>query len=136
MKNKISYLVILFLMFLLIGCDGLKSEHITERYYLVAVDSAEEMTLSYSVDNDNSTVGVVSKTVFSVGYNDEYIIVKQHPLNNRKIINYFIVPIYKSINYSPEKGVIGPLSLKQFEENRKDLNISNILFTIEIEDLK
>jgi hypothetical protein len=136
MINKIGILVVLFSIFLLISCDGLKSEHITERYYLVAVDSNEDMTLSYSVDSDNSTISVVRKTVFSVGYNDKYIIVKQHPFNNKKIINYFIVPIYKSLNYSPEEGVIGPLNLKLFEEKRKNLNISNIIFTKEIDDLK
>lgn len=80
--------------------------------------------------------GVLEETVFAVGFNDKYIIAKQHPADDRAIINYYIVPIYKENTLSPEKGVIGALTLKQFNEKRKELNISNVKFTKEIENLK
>ncbi len=128
----------LFLATLLFSCNGLKNEHITERYYLVAVDSREDMSLGYSVNNNNSSfVDVVGETVFAVGYNDKYIILKQHPANNRNTTKYYIVPIYKSFNYSPENGVIGALTIEQFNEKRKELHIPDSLkFTIVQDDLK
>ncbi|MFO0478187.1 MAG: hypothetical protein ACK50L_05345 [Bacteroidota bacterium] len=138
MKNSIKYIYGLFTAASLFSCNGLKNEHLTERYYFVAVDARENMSLGYSVNDDNSSfVDVVGETVFAAGYDDKYIILKQHPSNNRAITNYYIVPIYKEFNYSPEKGVIGALTLEQFNEKRKELNIPDeVTFTKEIEDLK
>ncbi len=127
-----------FILFSFINCNNLQNEQISLRYYLVSVDSKENMSLGYSINDDNSSfVDVVGETVFSVGFDDKYIIVKQHPYNNRNVTNYFIVPIYKSFNYSPDTGVIGALTYEKFMMARKELKISNDLnFTREIENLK
>jgi hypothetical protein len=112
--------------------------HLTERYYLVATDVPENMSLGYSVHDDNTTfVDVVGETIFAAGYNDKYIILKQHPSNNRTITNYYIVPIYKEFSYYPEKGVNGPLTIEQFNKKREELKISRDLkFNYQINDLK
>ena len=138
MRNSIKYILGLFSVASLFSCNGLKNEHIIGRYYFVAVDARENMSLGYSVNDDNSSfVDVVGETVFAAGYDDKYIIVKQHPENNRSVTNYYIVPIYKDFNYSPEKGVIGALTLEQFNEKRKELNIDDsVMFSKEIENLK
>ena len=138
MKNTITHIFGIFTAVSLFSCDGLKNEHLTERYYFVAVDARENMSLGYSVNDDNSSfIDVVGETVFAAGYDDKYIILKQHPSNNRAITTYYIVLIHKEFNYSPEKDVIGALTLAQFNEKRKELNISDeVTFNIEIEDLK
>jgi len=94
------------------------------------------MTIGYEIDKNGNTVDVVSETIFSIGNNDKYIIAKQHPNRNKNIVNYYIIPIYKEFTYSPEKGLIGPLSLNQFETKRKELKISNLTFDKNIEDLR
>lgn len=138
MRKTIIYILGIFTAVSHYSCNGLESEHITERYFFVAVDTRENMSLGYSVSDDNSSfVDVVRETVFAAGYDDNFIILKQHPRNNRSIINYYIVPIYKEFTSSPERGVIGALTLEQFNEKRKDLNISEgVTFTRIMEDLQ
>lgn len=123
---------------MLSGCSDLHHEHITGRYYLVAIDTKETMSLCYSVNDDNSSfVDVIGMCVYSIGYNDKYIIAKQHPSNNRDTIVYYIVPIHKEFNYFPEKNVIGPLSDAQFRKTRKKLFIPDgLTFTYTIRSLE
>lgn len=131
---KIAYA---FLLSSFIGCQGfVKDEKITGRYHLVSIDIPEDLTLCYKLESGDYK-GVLEETIFAVGFNDNYIIAKQHPSNNRAITNYYIVPIYKENILSPEKGVIGALTLEQFNEKRRELNIpESLVFTKEIEDLK
>jgi hypothetical protein len=137
MKKNIVKIAYAFLLSVFIGCKGVSDEQVVGRYYLVAMDYVkEETSLSYKLE-DGNYVGVVDKTIFAVGFNDNYIIAKQHPSNNRAITNYYIVPIYKENTLSPEKGLIGALTLEQFNEKRKEFNIPDeVTFTKEIEDLK
>ncbi len=119
------------------SCNGfVKDVEVIDRYHLVAVDTDEGLGLAYKIDSSDNYVGVVSETVFAIGYNNDYIIAKQHPDNNRKIINYFIVPVYKEYTLFPKKGIIGPLTLQQFHVKTQELAIDNLTFTKEIESLK
>lgn len=137
MKPIRRYKELLVSLLFISGCGGVSEYKVVGRYYLVAVDYVKEGTsLNFQLD-DNSSYGVVKETVFAVGFNESYIIAKQHPSNNRAITNYFIVPIYTENTLWAEKGVIGPLTLEQFNEKRKELNIPDeVTFTKEIEDLK
>jgi hypothetical protein len=136
MKTNFKIIITLVLTNIFFSCNDIKNNQIIGGYYLVAVDTKDNMTIGYEVDENGNTVDVVGETIFSVGNNDKYIIAKQHPNRNKSIVNYFIIPIYKELTYSPEKGLIGPLSLNQFEAKRKELNISNLTFDKNIEDFK
>ena len=141
MKKTILYLSILMLFF---GCQDLAiKEKIIENYYLVAADDSEGTILSYHDSSDgNNYSGIIEATVFAVGYNDNYMIVKQHPCvlphsPDKKITNYYILPLKNGMDWKTKNGLVGPLTLEQFNEKRKELNISDELtFTKEIEDLK
>lgn len=102
-------LLLLLTLLVLSGClsDYNYNQEITKGYSLGAMDEKENMSLY--VSNDGYDVGIVSETVFAVGYNDSFIIVKQHPNNNRSITNHYIIPLKYSISKSSEKNVIGPL---------------------------
>ena len=71
-------------------------EKITRAYYLTAADVLDQCALSYNYSEEEGCFVIVPRTVFAVGFNDNYIIVKQHPDNNKKHTNYFIVPICTS----------------------------------------
>jgi hypothetical protein len=137
MKNKAVFFLILYLFS---GCIGFSTkEKIINNYYLIATDSEEQLSLSYCDPNDkNGCIGIIGATVFSVGYNDTYIIAKQHPSNNRSITNYFLLPINnKDRHWGDNFGLIGPLTVDQFNEKKKELNISESLkFTIVKDNLK
>jgi hypothetical protein len=54
-------------------------KHLIGNYYFIAVDTDKDMNLSYKLENGDY-MGVAGSTVFAAGYNDDFIIVKQHPL--------------------------------------------------------
>lgn len=126
------------------GCSGLAiEEKIIDNYYLIATDVGEDCSLSYHEPTDGSNYGtIIEATVFAVGYNDKYMIVKQHPRTfpnppDKKITNYYILPLRKGMDWKNKNGLIGALTLEQFTEKRKELNIrESLTFTKEIEDLK
>ena len=141
MMKTISFLLILLIF---TGCGGLAiKEKIIDSYYLVAVDIDEDCSLSYQEPTDEDNHGIViGATVFAVGYNDKYMLVKQHPRTfpsppDKKITNYYILPLKKGMDWRSKNGLIGPLTITQFDEKRKELYISDgVKFTKEIEDLK
>lgn len=141
MKQRILYLLILSL---LSGCLGFDiKQKVVGNYYLIATDEEEQLSLSYCEPSDqNGCGGIIEGTVFAVGFNANYIIVKQHPRifpnpPNKNITNYYILPLKDTMNWRTKNGLIGPLTLDQFNEKRKELNIPDSLkFTYENEDLK
>jgi hypothetical protein len=138
MKNfiKLKIITLVILLLFIFSCNDLNEKHIIGRYYLDTVDYVEELMSLYFKYDDGNSIGVVNQTVFAVGFNEKYIVVKQHPDNNKKITNFYIVPIYKEETYWPEKGLLGPLTFEQFQEKRKELNLTNVEFTIIKESLK
>ena len=68
----------------------------------------------------------VSWTVFAAGWNDEYIIVKQHPMgpgaasSDRSVTNWYIVRI-------SDDNVFGPLTEDEFVAKRVELGVPGTL---------
>lgn len=106
----------------------------SERYVLIAVDSPGQMTLSFEL-GDGSTVGLVGPTVFSIGTDDRYIVVKQHPSRNsfgefdRSKINYFHRTTSAALP-DREKGVLGPMRKDEFEKVAQQLSLPPFSKTI------
>ncbi len=138
-------MLLLIITFELIqSCGGLVyNEHLFSNYYLTATDDEDDMSLSYHAAKDGSDYGtIVPATVFAIGYNSNYFIIKQHPRitpNNpdKKITNYYILPIKAEFNYRSMNGLIGPITFEQFQIKRHELGIPDSLtFKKEFEDLK
>ena len=52
-----------------------------------------------------------------IGWNDRFIVAKQHPSDNKSVINYFILDMVRDSQFSdPEVSVAGPLSVTEFKE--------------------
>ncbi|HLX54181.1 MAG TPA: hypothetical protein VKR58_09575 [Aquella sp.] len=129
-------------LFVIQGCIGgfgldIK-DHLVGIYYLAAADDDRQCSLTTHEPSDGGNYGnVVNQTVFAVGYNEKYIIAKQHPDENRKITNYFIVPVEQHITRENLKNLMGPLTYDQFLAKRHELSIPDSLqFTKEYENLK
>ena len=137
--KTINNILFFFLILFLTSCMDLgstPSKHVVGEFYILLPDPAGQITLSYqNQDNKGSYWGVVGAMVFSVGYNEKYIIAKQHPQTfpkspNLKITNYYIVPIDMYVAKTHQVP-IGPLTLEQFNEKRKELNIEKVKFAWE-----
>ncbi|TKG95776.1 DUF3997 domain-containing protein [Puteibacter caeruleilacunae] len=140
-KNKFNLSVILLVSMIFTSCIGsvVYERKLTAGYELSANDHISGMSI-YTTD-EQYQIGIVNATVFAVGYNKNFIIVKQHPFEgnsvNKAITNYFIIPIKNDGNLPPDKNKIGPLTYHDFLKKRNELGISNDLnFTITIDELQ
>lgn len=94
-------------------------EHLVGPYYLNAVDIREQMSLAYALE-DGSRIGRVDATVFAVGWNDRYIVAKQHPTDDRRVTNYFLLEMARDSAYAdPSASVTGPLTETDFQSKAK-----------------
>lgn len=145
MRKLINVRHAILLLLFFSSCIGAASyeKKLTLNYGLLAIDDMNGMVL-YCLDG-GYRIGIVSATVFAVGLNDDFIIVKQHPCTsesnssdsiNKQITNYFIIPIKNKISENIEKNIFGPLTFEKFEKKKKELKISNIDFTIVFKDLE
>jgi hypothetical protein len=130
MKRILKYLIT---GILLTACSGMYEKHLTGNYYLTKTDYAdEELSLSYKLENGDY-IGVVNPTLFAVGYDDDYIIAKNHPqirgafTFNKNVTYYYIVPLKYKVHHSPDENRIGPLSEEEFKAKRKELKMSDSL---------
>jgi hypothetical protein len=115
------------------------------QYIVQDVDARGQMDLGVDVGNGTSFT-LVGPTVFSIGADDRYIVVKQHPGTDafghfdRSATHYFIVD--RSVRLDPpddpsaaamQKAIRGPLG----EANFKKLSATLALpaFTITFDDL-
>jgi hypothetical protein len=103
------------------------------------MDVAEDMEIIH-IDKDGYMISIIGATVFAVGKDENFIIVKQHPKNENRIdkksVNYFIIPLKNKRSNIEEKNIIGPLSLKEFNNIKNKFNISNMNFDIVFKDLE
>ncbi len=125
------------------GCQDLAlKEKIIDNYYLTATDVGEDCNLSYKEPDETIYGTVVGATVFAVGYNDSYMIVKQHPRSfpsppDKGITNYYILPLKNGMDWRTKNGLIGPLTASEFKMKRKELDIpDNLTFTKVLKDLE
>ena len=116
------------------GCGFVHDEHITGPYRLIAVDVDNQMSISYDL-GDESAVGRINETVFAFGFDERFIVAKQHPNGDRSVTNFFYLDMTKDSNYAdPTDSVTGPLTEKEFESEAKLLNLpkfSRILTALE-----
>ena len=101
----------------------------SERYVAMAIDSPEQMFIAFD-GADRSASQLVAATVFAIGADDRYIVVKQHPAKNslspgdRSRTNYFYIERTHSPNFRErQRGVTGPLSEQEFRERAAALRL-------------
>jgi hypothetical protein len=103
-------------------------EQIVGPYQLIAVDVPEQIEVAYSLGKD--AVGRIPETVFAVGWNDRYIVAKQHPHNDRAITNFYILDMSRDSATDDPTAVTGPLNEADFARERSELGLPAFKRTI------
>jgi len=94
-------------------------------------DISEQMGVCYTLEKGDC-IGRIPETVFSVGWNERFIVAKQHPSNNRSVTNYFILEMARDSKLAdPSASVTGPLSAAAFEERVASRGLPPFTKTIE-----
>lgn len=73
---------------------------------------------------------VVDSYVYSVGHNNLFIFVKQHPNLDKTKTKYFLIDVAKN-SKDVQKGIFGPLDKDQFEKRLKEFRIANAEFDLD-----
>jgi len=128
----VPFYVLLAFVTLLGGCGlwyAAYDKHLVGPYRLGAIDVLEQMSVYYDLGN-GSEAGRIDETVFSVGWNEHFIVAKQHPKNDRKVTNFFVLSIEKdSINADPSASVSGPLTEVEFKRRKSELKLPDFTTT-------
>ena len=107
---------LIILLFILNGCNIFNSDkHLVGPYYLKNDEFGK--ALCYKVNDEGDCVELVTGAFGQIGLDDNYIIVE------RDQFHYLIVPVYKKFTYSPEKGILGPFNLSEFNRQKQKLHI-------------
>jgi hypothetical protein len=131
--NKFYRLKIFFLLAsTLIGCGAIydfSEDEIKGSYSIGWIDLEENRSLLYNRGE------IVGPYIYAIGFNEKYIIAKQHPLvgvfGKEKLItgvtNYYIIEMNENSKAAREK-IFGPINIYQFDSIRKKLKIESIQF--------
>jgi hypothetical protein len=121
---------LLGLLALLVGCD---THWRSDNYRLIAVDSPGQMMLT----RDGAPSAIIGPTVFSIGSNERYIVVAQHPGKgvadfDRSITHYFIVERTRSSSLAESQNEVrGPLSREEFDKVSTTLSLPKFTKTFD-----
>ncbi|WP_293050947.1 DUF3997 domain-containing protein [Paludibacter sp.] len=135
MRNTVLFCSLICIIY---SCDFAIKKHVVDHYYLIAADVVDDLELNYREEEVNNSGTIIDAMVFAIGYNDKYMIVKQHPRTfpnppDTAKTNYYILPLRKGMNWRTRNGLMGPLTLQQFNDKCKELNIVNIPFRSEFD---
>lgn len=112
------------------GCGFVHDERITGPYRLIAVDLDKQMSISYDL-GDGSAVGRIDETVFAFGFDERFIVAKQHPNGDRSVTNFFYLDMTKDSKYAkPSDSVTGPLTEKEYASEAVRLNLPKFSRTL------
>ncbi|MGB5981922.1 MAG: hypothetical protein WBG46_07225 [Nonlabens sp.] len=128
--SPINLVLFSLIIVLSTACQDLVVEKkITGRYYIIGVDTSDNLRLSYEVDSGNY-IGITKSNIKSIGFNKKYIITSSH-IEDKKNAHYFIIPLEKEVNqYWVDTLKIGPLNKSEFDRKSSELDIEDLKFTM------
>ena len=136
MKIVIS---LFFLLLPLIQSFGfVYKQHLTGNYYLIAVDTKDDMDVCYHRQTDDALyIGITGASVYAVGYDDDFILVKAYRAlrdsmdislqrYDKNTTEYYIIPVNNTQEaWEAQENKFRAFSKKDFEVKRKELGVSD-----------
>ena len=128
-------------MVVLSSCFGLfdsGDDKITDEYHVAWMDLHSAQGIYHNKEEYGLTEQVIPNYVFAVGYNDDFIVAKQHPTNGfygghkifKDTLNFFIIQIQDEMD-----SIYGPLTKEEFALKAKEFDIQNITFDMKYPEM-
>jgi hypothetical protein len=124
-EKRCCFLSIFAVAILVVGCPRIGEfyhEGLGNGYAVCAADVIEQTSVVKMHKGSSSGTTVVFPTVFAYGWNEDFILAKQHPLNemdwkvDASITNWYIVEVASG-------SVHGPLSEGEFNKLKTELKV-------------
>ena len=136
----VAYSMTCVLLAFIVGCGGIGfayEKNLSGKYCLVACDVLEQMSIDeIPSDGGNIYNGVISATVFAVGWDEHFIIVKQHPRSDKHPAGDRAVTYFYILRVSDGK-LSEQLDKRAFNVERDKLGVSkNLSFSLVFDELK
>jgi len=115
-------MTVVVLSIVTVGCFPVVDQELTGDYLVIAADVEAQATLAKRDVGSQSISTVVEAMVFEYGWNDSFIIAKQHPLGDNfskvdtSVTNWFIVQV-------DTDTINGPMSETEFNQLFTQLKI-------------
>ena len=136
MKTVIS--LFFLLLPLMQSCGFVYKQHLTGNYYLIAVDTKDDMDVCYHRQTDDALyIGITGASVYAVGYDDDFILVKAYRAlrdsmdislqrYDKNTTEYYIIPVNNTQEaWEAQENKFRAFSKKDFEVKRKELGVSD-----------
>ena len=134
--------IVISLFFLLLplmqSCGFVYKQHLTGNYYLIAVDTKDDMDVCYHRQTDDALyIGITGASVYAVGYDDDFILVKAYRAlrdsmgvslqrYDKNTTEYYIIPVNNTQEaWEAQENKFRAFSKKDFEVKRKELGVSD-----------
>ena len=132
--------IVISLFFLLLplmqSCGFVYKQHLTGNYYLIAVDTKDDMDVCYHRQTDDALyIGITGASVYAVGYDDDFILVKAYRAlrdsmdislqrYDKNTTEYYIIPVNNTQEaWEAQENKFRAFSKKDFEVKRKELGV-------------
>ena len=122
MISKVASVLILITLFY--ACRSSARVNIKGSYFLES-DDYRKYIVGYQVDERASFLILVDVYVFAAGYSESFIVAIQHPKTRKGIgtdSSYYIIPFHKDYTFSPQDGIIGPLTFNDYNKKKSTGN--------------
>lgn len=135
---KIVISLFFILLPLMQSCGFVYKQHLTGNYYLIAVDTKDDMDVCYHRQTDDALyIGITGASVYAVGYDDDFILVKAYRAlrdsmdislqrYDKNTTEYYIIPVNNTQEaWEAQENKFRAFSKKDFEVKRKELGVSD-----------
>ncbi len=105
-----------FVLINIVSCGFAYEKRITGRYYIVGVDSKEELSLNYKLGG-GSYIGKAPGQLREYGFNDTFLVAKTEDYDSGDEV-YYVIDMRKDSEYAHEEVFrVGPISEDDFFSN-------------------
>jgi hypothetical protein len=114
-KSFTAIMAILLISMLNSSCSFAYKKHVIGKYYLIGVDTKEDVTLSYKLSSGDF-IGRAPAKVIACGYKDSLLVAKslEHKNSNP---TYYIINMNRDGEYAHEEVFrVGPLGESEFNK--------------------
>ena len=117
--NRFNYIFQLFLL-LIFSCQNFAYEkNITGNYYLLGVDTENNLTISRKLSNGDY-IGRIPAKVLAYGLKDSFLVAK---MTFDEVIKYYVIDMKKDSEYALEENFLfGPMTEQEFKKLSLPIN--------------